>query len=99
MVIAMSTALQRRGASVIEQIESAYIEADRRARARANGAMERYADGDDGAFSDLYDELEPRLRRFVLGLTCSEAVADDGIQQAILQIHLARPRFICGAPP
>jgi len=83
---------------VIEQIESAYVEAERRARARANGAMERYADGDDCAFSVLYDELEPRLRRFVLGLTGSEAAADDVIQQTMLQIHLSRARFVRGAP-
>ena len=98
MAVAMAIALQRRGASVIEQVEGAYVEADRFARARANQAMERYADGDDGAFSDLYDELEPRLRRFLLCLTGSDAAADDAIQHTMLQIHLSRARFVRGAP-
>jgi RNA polymerase sigma-70 factor (ECF subfamily) len=73
-------------------------EDERRARERANEAMERYADGEDGAFSDLYDELEPRLRRFALGLTGSEGAADDVIQQTMLQIHFSRARFVRGAP-
>lgn len=60
--------------------------------------MERYADGDDGAFSDLYDELEPRLRRYVLALTRSEALADDVIQQTFFQIIRCRQYFARGAP-
>ena len=41
-----------------------------RRRSRADEAMERYADGDDAAFSVLYDELAPR----VVSL-CAPAVA------------------------
>ena len=64
----------------------------------ANEAMDRYADGDDGAFSDLYDAVEPRLRRFVLALTGSEALADDVIQQTFLQMVRCRQYFARGAP-
>lgn len=64
----------------------------------ANDAMERYADGLDEAFGLLYDEIEPRLRRFALALTGSDAAADDVIQQTLLHIHLSRARFVRGAP-
>ena len=65
--------------------------------AGADEAMERYADGDEAAFDDLFDALEPRLRRFALALTGSGAAADDVIQQTLLQIHLSRSRFARGA--
>ena len=77
--------------SVVERGDRASAEA-------ADDAMERYADGDDLAFGRLYDELEPRLRRFALALTASNAAADDVIQQTLLQIHLSRGRFARGAP-
>jgi RNA polymerase sigma-70 factor (ECF subfamily) len=85
------------GESMRDPIKSD-AETERLARARANRAMERYADGDDRAFSVLYDELEPRLRRFVLGLTGSEGAANDVIQQTMLEIHASRARFVRGAP-
>ena len=72
--------------------------AERGDRASADDAMERYADGEDLAFGRLYDALEPRLRRFALALTGSDAAADDVIQQTLLQIHLSRARFVRGAP-
>ena len=75
------------------------VECSRRVSgAAANDAMERYADGDEAAFARLYDELEPRLRRFALALTGSNAAADDVIQQTLLHIHLSRARFVRGAP-
>jgi len=65
--------------------------------ARANRAMERYADGDDRAFSVLCDELEPRLRRFLLSLR-STAATDDVIHSTLLEIHRSsRARFPRGA--
>ena len=64
--------------------------------ARANRAMERYADGDDRAFSVLCDELEPRLRRFLLSLR-STAATDDVIHRTLLEIHRSRARFPRGA--
>ena len=59
--------------------------------------MERYADGDEGAFSDLFDELEPRLRRIVLALTSNEAFVDDVIQHTFQQIVRCRQHYARGA--
>jgi RNA polymerase sigma-70 factor, ECF subfamily len=66
-------------------------------RARANDAMERYARGEDRAFSELYDALAPRLRRYLLRASRDPGAADDLLQQTMLQIHRARGRFIAGA--
>jgi RNA polymerase sigma-70 factor (ECF subfamily) len=59
--------------------------------------MERYADGDEAAFSVLYDELAPRLYRFALRQLRSRANAEDIVQQTLLQMHGARSRFVRGA--
>jgi RNA polymerase sigma-70 factor (ECF subfamily) len=66
-------------------------------RSRADLAMERYADGDEGAFATLYDELAPRLHRFARRETGDRIAAQDVVQQALLQIHCARARFVRGA--
>ena len=62
----------------------------------ADRAMERYASGDDAAFADVYDELAPRLYRFALRWTRSRTAAEDAVQQTLLQIHIARDRFVRG---
>jgi len=72
-------------------------EAEDASRATANAAMERYAAGDDGAFSELYDALAPRLHHFLVRQTRDESRADDLLQQTMLQIHCARGRFLQGA--
>jgi len=64
---------------------------------RANAAMERYARGEDQAFSELYDSLAPRLRRYLIRASRDAGRADDLLQQTMLQIHRARGRFIVGA--
>jgi RNA polymerase sigma-70 factor (ECF subfamily) len=66
-------------------------------RERANAAMERYARGEDPAFSELYDVLAPRLHRYLLRASRDAARADDLLQQTMLRIHRARGRFIAGA--
>jgi RNA polymerase sigma-70 factor (ECF subfamily) len=66
-------------------------------RQRANAAMERYARGEDQAFSELYDALAPRLRRYLIRASRDAGRADDLLQQTMLQIHRARGRFIAGA--
>jgi len=63
----------------------------------ADEAMERYADGDAAAFATLYDELAPRLYRFAARQLQSRALAEDVVQQALLQIHCARGQFTRGA--
>jgi RNA polymerase sigma-70 factor (ECF subfamily) len=72
-------------------------EADDASRATANAAMERYAAGDDAAFSQLYDALAPRLHAFLQRQTRDQSRADDLLQQTMLQIHCARGRFLRGA--
>jgi RNA polymerase sigma-70 factor (ECF subfamily) len=72
-------------------------EAEDASRAAANAAMERYAAGDDDAFSELYDALAPRLRSFLVRQTRDDSRADDLLQQTMLQIHTARGRFLQGA--
>jgi RNA polymerase sigma-70 factor, ECF subfamily len=67
------------------------------ARLAANAAMERYAKGDDAAFSALYDALAPRLHTFFLRQVRDGARAEDLLQQTMLQIHCARGRFLTGA--
>ena len=63
----------------------------------ADHAMDRYADGDEAAFSTLYDELAPRLYRYALLRTHSRPASEDVVQQTFLQIHGARDRFVRGA--
>lgn len=63
----------------------------------ADTAMERYANGDDAAFGELYDLLAPRLYGFLLRRTRRTCVAEDLVQQTMLQIHRARGRFHPGA--
>lgn len=64
----------------------------------ANEAMSRYSAGDAGAFAAVYDELAPRLFRYLLRLTRSNTVlAEDLLQQTFLQMHDARGRFVPGS--
>jgi RNA polymerase sigma-70 factor (ECF subfamily) len=63
----------------------------------ANAAMNRYASGDDTAFSTLYPLLAPDLRRYLTRQTRDAAQAEDLLQQTMLQIHCARERFALGA--
>jgi RNA polymerase sigma-70 factor, ECF subfamily len=60
--------------------------------------MERYANGDDAAFAEMYDAIAPRLFGFLSKATRGSAVTEDLMQQTFLQIHRARGSFIPGAP-
>ena len=60
-------------------------------------AMDRYARGEDGAFSEVYDVLAPRLLRYLTRQTRDVARAEDLVQQTLLRIHRARGRFFPGA--
>lgn len=59
----------------------------------ANEAMDRYAAGDDTAFSELYDALSPRLLAFLVRRTRDSELAADLLQQTFLQMHCARRHF------
>jgi RNA polymerase sigma-70 factor (ECF subfamily) len=63
----------------------------------ANAAMERYAQGDNAAFGELYDLLQPRLYGYLLSKARSAALAEDLVQQTFFNIHRARGRFARGA--
>jgi RNA polymerase sigma-70 factor (ECF subfamily) len=63
----------------------------------ASSAMDRYALGDDAAFSELYDLLAPRLSSFLLRRTRDVAWTEDLVQQTFLQMHCARSHFDQGA--
>jgi RNA polymerase sigma-70 factor, ECF subfamily len=66
-------------------------------RTGADIAMERYANGDDAAFGEVYDALAPRLLAFLRKATRDESVADDLLQLTLLQMHRARGSFLPGA--
>jgi len=66
-------------------------------RERANRAMSRYADGDDGAFEELYDLLGPRLHAFLRRRACHPAHAEDLLHETFLRMHAHRAQFREGA--
>jgi RNA polymerase sigma-70 factor (ECF subfamily) len=63
----------------------------------ASEAMDRYACGEDAAFSELYDLLAPRLSAFLLRRTRDASHTEDLLQQTFLQMHHARRHFGTGA--
>ena len=65
---------------------------------RADRAMARYAKGDDAAFAEVYDEVAPRLAAFLARRASCPRRAEELLQQTFLRLHLARGRFIPGAP-
>lgn len=60
--------------------------------------MERYADGDEGAFDELFRRYEPRAYAFFLRRTASPERAQDLYQELFLRIHRARDRYDPGRP-
>jgi RNA polymerase sigma-70 factor (ECF subfamily) len=63
----------------------------------ADAAMERYSNGDDAAFADLYDAIAPRLLGFLRKATRDDISAEDLMQQTLLHIHRERGSFLPGA--
>jgi RNA polymerase sigma-70 factor (ECF subfamily) len=59
-------------------------------------AMQRYADGDDAAFGEVFGSLAPRLQMFLRRLGCSLDVAEDLTQETFLRMHHARGSFARG---
>jgi RNA polymerase sigma-70 factor (ECF subfamily) len=66
-------------------------------RVAANDAMDRYARGDDAAFSRLYGLLAPPLYAFLVRRTGDATKAEDSLQQTFFQIHASRRLFTAGA--
>jgi RNA polymerase sigma-70 factor, ECF subfamily len=61
-------------------------------------AMHRYADGDDGAFAEVFSALAARLRLFLQRMGCSADAAEDLTQETFLRMHNARGSFARGKP-
>ncbi len=55
--------------------------------------MERYIDGDAGAYAEVYSALSGRLRGFLHRLVSDREAVDDILQVTFLKAHLARDRF------
>ena len=61
--------------------------------------MERYAQGEDDVFEELYTLMAPRLYRFCLRLARRKPEADDVFQEAFLRLHRARATYLSGTNP
>jgi RNA polymerase sigma-70 factor (ECF subfamily) len=59
--------------------------------------MDRYADGDETAFGEVYDLLAPRLYGFFVRQTGDSGRAEDLLQQTLLQMHAARRSYAKGS--
>lgn len=59
-------------------------------------AMDRYAEGDDVAFAQVFRELAPRMRAFLLRLGGRRDLAEDLTQETFLRMHRARGSFSRG---
>lgn len=64
---------------------------------RSTTAIDRFVDGDDGAFSDVYRALSPRLYRFLLRLTRDALLAEDLVQETFTRMYKARSECRRGA--
>lgn len=71
-------------------------DADSGALGAADLAMQRYADGDEAAFSVIFAELGPRLRLYLQRMGCTSDVAEDLLQETFLRVHHARGSFARG---
>jgi len=61
--------------------------------------MQRYQDGDAGAFRELYALVAPRLLGYLTKLAQSRSVGEDLLQQTFLKVHRARAAYVRGADP
>jgi RNA polymerase sigma-70 factor (ECF subfamily) len=62
-------------------------------RRALNAAMDKYADGSDSAFGEVYDLLSPSLLRYFVSKTRDQARSEDLVQQTLLQLHVARRNY------
>ena len=62
-------------------------------RRALNAAMDKYADGDEAAFGEIYDLLSPSLLRYFTSKLRDQARAEDLVQQTLLQLHVARRNY------
>jgi RNA polymerase sigma-70 factor, ECF subfamily len=67
------------------------------ARQLLNAAMDRYAEGDERAFGQVYDQLAPQLLGYFTRQLRDPALAEDITQQTLLQLHAARRNYVRGS--
>ena len=65
--------------------------------AKADEAMNRYAEGDDSAFAIVHQAVYDRLFAFLARMSRSPILADDLLQETFLRMHRARGSFVRGA--
>jgi RNA polymerase sigma-70 factor (ECF subfamily) len=68
---------------------SVVSEGDRELRA----LMIRYQSGSLDAFQEIYADLAPGVRRYLLHLTGGSQIADDLLQETFLQMHRSRAAY------
>jgi RNA polymerase sigma-70 factor, ECF subfamily len=68
----------------------------REARNALDLAMARYAEGDDGAFAEVFAGLASRIQAFLCRLCGSSDLANDLTQETFLRVHRARGSFAPG---
>ena len=63
--------------------------------------MQRYCEGDQGAFNELYAAVAPKLLGYLSGLARAydRSVVEDLLQQTFMKVHLARAVYVRGADP
>jgi RNA polymerase sigma-70 factor (ECF subfamily) len=66
-------------------------------RRALNAAMDRYAEGENAAFAEVYDLLAPRLLAYANRQVGDAARAEDAVQQTLLQMHAARRSYKAGS--
>jgi RNA polymerase sigma-70 factor, ECF subfamily len=59
--------------------------------------MDRYVDGDQAAFAELYQRVSPKLYGYLLRLSRDRALAEDVLQTTFAKIHRARHAYVRGA--
>jgi RNA polymerase sigma-70 factor (ECF subfamily) len=59
--------------------------------------MDRYARGEEAAFAEVYDAVAPRVFAYLRRHAGSSELAEDLLQQTMLQMHKARGTFIPGS--
>ena len=61
--------------------------------------MQRYCEGDQKAFRELYGQVAPKIVTYLTTLARDQAVVEDLLQQTFLKLHNARASYVRGANP
>lgn len=62
-----------------------------------DAAMARYSRGERAAFAEVYDAVVPRLFPYLRRRTRSAQLAEDVLQQTLLQMHRGAGTFVTGS--